>query len=161
MKPSIGRIVHYRLGETDAQDINRRRHDFMAFTREYTRPDVPGNPGATGHVGHFGNAVKPGDVFPAMIVRIFPGNPHDVANLQVHLDGNDTFWATSRHEGEDRGEWAWPVIPSTPVTNIGVGESQLTDKQLSALVAKIQKKLLQQAARGRSTNIKLDPENPD
>jgi hypothetical protein len=108
MKPSIGRIVIYKLGEADAQDINRRRHDFTAFTRTYTRPDEPGNPGATGHVGHFGNAVRPGEEYPAMIVRIFPGSPHDMVNLQVHLDGNDTFWATSRHEGPDESEWRWP-----------------------------------------------------
>lgn len=112
MTPTLGRIVHYKLGESDAQAINRRRHDFMTFTRTYGRPEA-GNPGATGHVGHFGNAVKPGDVFPAMIVRVFPGSPHDVANLQVHLDGNDTYWATSRHEGDDQNEWSWPprIVP--------------------------------------------------
>jgi hypothetical protein len=107
MNLTIGRIVHYRLSETDAQDINRRRHDFMTFNRMYVKKEA-GNPGATGHVGHFGNAVRPGDVFPAMIVRVFPGNPHDVVNLQVHLDGNDLFWATSRHAGDGNGEWDWP-----------------------------------------------------
>lgn len=108
MTVSLGRIVHYRLAEADAQDINRRRHDFSAFSRMYTRPDQPGNPGATGHVGHFGNPVKPGDVYPAMIVRIFPENPHDIVNLQVHLDGNDLYWATSRHQGDGEGQWQWP-----------------------------------------------------
>lgn len=108
MNLAIGRIVHYRIGERDAQDINRRRHDFMQFTRTYARPENPGEPGATGHVGHYGNQVTPGDVYPAMIVRVFPGNPHDVVNLQVHLDGNDIFWATSRHQGDGNGEWAWP-----------------------------------------------------
>jgi hypothetical protein len=43
-----------------------------------------------------------------MIVKIFPGNPHGVVNLQVYLDGNDAFWATSRHEGPDESEWQWP-----------------------------------------------------
>ncbi len=105
MTPTIGRIVHYRLSERDAQDINRRRHDFMTFTRTYGEN---GNPGATGHVGHFGNAVRPGDIYPAMVVRVFQGNPHDMANLQVHLDGNDLFWATSRHEGDEEGQWMWP-----------------------------------------------------
>ncbi|MER6514725.1 hypothetical protein ABT158_48510 [Nonomuraea sp. NPDC001636] len=33
------------------------------------------------------------DVFPAVIVRT-SGTAH--ANLQVHLDGNDTYWVTSR-----------------------------------------------------------------
>ena len=116
MIPTPGRIVLYKLGEADAQAINRRRHDFMTFTRTYGRPEEPGNPGATGHIGHFGNAVRPGDIFPAMVVRTFPGNPHNVVNLQVHLDGNDTYWATSRHEGGDLNEWSWPPLPEfTPI----------------------------------------------
>jgi hypothetical protein len=101
MTPTIGQIVHYRLSERDAQDINRRRHDFSAFTRAYGEN---GNPGATGHVGHFGNAVKPGDTFPAMIVKVWDPS----VNLQVHLDGNDLFWATSRTQGEQGGQWMWP-----------------------------------------------------
>lgn len=93
--------MQYRLSERDAQDINRRRHDFSAFTRTYGKN---GNPGATGHVGHFGNAVRPGDIFPAMIVKVWDAG----VNLQVHLDGNDLFWATSRTQGEDDGQWTWP-----------------------------------------------------
>jgi hypothetical protein len=40
-----------------------------------------------------------------MVVRTFGG---PAANLQVHLDGTDTYWATSRCEGEGPGFWAWP-----------------------------------------------------
>ncbi|MEU5863527.1 hypothetical protein ABZ815_20320 [Nonomuraea sp. NPDC047529] len=46
-----------------------------------------------------------GDVFPAMVVRT-SGTAH--ANLQVHLDGNDTYWVTSRIEGDQPGTWHWP-----------------------------------------------------
>lgn len=103
MNLTIGRIVHYRLSEIDAQDINRKRHSFLQYKREHPAEDTN-----TGLTGHFGNQVSPGDIYPAMIVRVFPGNPHDVVNLQVHLDGNDLHWVTSRHHGGEDGEWNWP-----------------------------------------------------
>ncbi|MGW4403445.1 hypothetical protein ACWEJ6_05415 [Nonomuraea sp. NPDC004702] len=40
-----------------------------------------------------------------MVVRT-SGTAH--ANLQVHLDGNDTYWVTSRIEGGQPGTWHWP-----------------------------------------------------
>lgn len=156
MKPSIGRIVHYKLNKSDAQDINRRRHEFMTFQREYADNL---NPGATGHIGHTGNAVRPGDVYPAMIVRVFEGNPHDVANLQVHLDGNDSFWATSRHEGNDEGEWAWPVIESPTLSPHVSAINNLSEEQIAGLVRKIQAALFKQAQRSRRPALK--PEDPD
>jgi hypothetical protein len=38
------------------------------------------------------------------VVRTFGGT---AANLQVFLDGNDAYWATSRVEGSERGNWVW------------------------------------------------------
>jgi len=107
VKPSIGRIVHYRLSEQDAQDINRRRKDFLIFCIFCrSRPEEAGTfPGASGHVGHVGNSVAEGDVFPAMIVNTWGST---TVNLQVHLDGNDNYWATSRKEGGNPGQWSWP-----------------------------------------------------
>ncbi|MGP3965694.1 hypothetical protein ACTWPT_58105 [Nonomuraea sp. 3N208] len=29
-------------------------------------------------------------------------------NLQVFLDGNDTYWVTSRSEGDQSDTWTWP-----------------------------------------------------
>lgn len=87
MKPSIGRIVHYTLTQPDADQINRQRAD--------------GTP-------HTGNHAQEGDVYPAMIVRIFGETPESAVNLQVFLDGNDTFWATSRTLGDGPFHWAWP-----------------------------------------------------
>lgn len=107
MKPTIGRIVHYTLGTTDADDINRRRHDAGAFRRSLTGPIEAGERGRTGHVEHYGNPVTAGDVYPAVIVRTFGGT---TVNLQVLLDGNDHYWATSRTEGDGQGQWAWPVL---------------------------------------------------
>ncbi|MFE7954367.1 hypothetical protein [Streptomyces sp. NPDC057413] len=98
MKPSIGRIVHYRLSERDANEISRRRKDFH---------DNRSADKHTGFVGHVGNWVQAGDVFPAMIVRVWDESTVTV-NLQVTLDGTDTLWATSRAEGTEPGTWAWP-----------------------------------------------------
>lgn len=96
--PSIGRIVHYRLSADDAADINRRRSDFQRG---------PGYADRTGYTGHVGNEALEGALAPAVIVRAFDDT--DTVNLQVLLDGNDTFWATSRREGNDVGQWTWPV----------------------------------------------------
>ena len=82
-QPTIGRIVHYQLSEFDAEEISARR----AVT------------------GDAGNHVQSGQVYPALVVRTF-GGPN--ANLQVLLDGTDTYWATSRTSGDRPGTWAWP-----------------------------------------------------
>lgn len=104
MTAQLGEIVRYLLTDWDAADINRRRHDFSAYARSHPRPGEPGLPGASGHIGHHGNKAAAGDAFPAMIVRVWAGSDPS-ANLQVFLDGNDVFWATSRHEGDGPGLW--------------------------------------------------------
>ncbi|OZF33181.1 hypothetical protein CH296_11130 [Rhodococcus sp. 14-2496-1d] len=81
--PTIGRVVHYTASEGSADAINKRR--------------------ATS--GHQGNTVHAGDVFPATVVRVWP----TCVNLQVQLDGTDTYWATSVYEGEGPHTWAWPT----------------------------------------------------
>jgi hypothetical protein len=83
--PSIGRIVHYRLSEYDAEAINGVRNDPNGHDR--------------------GNTAAAGQVFPADVVRVFGG---PAVNLQVKLDGTDTYWATSRTPGDGEGEWFWP-----------------------------------------------------
>lgn len=106
MLPTIGRIVHYRLTEADADAINKRRADFDAYRR--TIPEMapdPGEPGATGHMAHVGNHATAGDTYPAVVVRTFGG---PAANLKVMLDGTDDYWATSRSEGDQPGNWTWP-----------------------------------------------------
>lgn len=105
--PSVGRTVHYKVSATDADQINRRRADAQAFRSGLTQPVEPGGTGRSGHIEHHGNQVTEGDVYPAVIVRVFSPESTTV-NLQVSLDGNDHFWATSRQEGEDPGNWSWP-----------------------------------------------------
>lgn len=87
-KPSVGRIVHYTLNEGDVNMIANQRL-------------------AAGHRTH--NVAKLGDTYPATVVRVFDPSS-TTANLQVHLDGTDTYWATSRQEGQpgEAGHWAWP-----------------------------------------------------
>lgn len=83
MDPTIGRIVHYTLSQIDANLIHSRRTSRgVAY-----------------------NTVNAGDVYPALIVRTFGGH---AVNLQVMLDGEDTYWACSRMLGDGPGTWAWP-----------------------------------------------------
>lgn len=104
MIPSIGRIVHYTLGENDVEVINQRRADYAqaAFTERRTAARTSGNQ------AHIGNQVTVGEVFPAMIVRVWGDDDTALVNLQVFLDGNDTLWATSRRQGENEKEWREP-----------------------------------------------------
>lgn len=81
--PTIGRTVHYTLCESDVKMINTRRD---------------ADPSS-------GNRVQVGDVFPAVVVRVWTGT---CVNLQVLLDGRDTHWATSRTEGDGPTYWSWP-----------------------------------------------------
>lgn len=88
MNPTPGRIVLYTLNKADANAINLAR---------------------TAESGRVGNQAYPGDVCPATVVRVFGETPGSAANLQVHLDGNDTYWATSRCVGDGEGRWVWPA----------------------------------------------------
>lgn len=84
--PTIGRVVMYRLTEHDARQITQRR----------------------AHHELRGNFVHEGDVYPAMVVRVFDGSTNGTCNLKVFLDGEDVHWATSAREGDEPGTWAWP-----------------------------------------------------
>jgi hypothetical protein len=92
MKPTIGRIVHYRLSKQDAEEIASRR-GLHVHAHEILR----------------GNRVEEGDTFPAMIVRTWGDQPTSAVQLQVFLDGNDTHWATSVQVGEGPRTFSWPT----------------------------------------------------
>lgn len=101
---TIGRIVHYKLAEQDAAQINKRRAD----ARNLNAAGVTLASQGLGPQIHIGNPVEAGDVFPAMIVRTWGSTPESSVQLQVFLDGNDTFWATSVSEGDGERRWSWP-----------------------------------------------------
>lgn len=98
--PTPARMVLYVLSEADADQINRRRGD---AAREQA------GQAQSGYVVHIGNSAAAGDMYPAVVVRTFGG---PAINLQVLLDGNDTYWATSRTETDadarEPGHWFWP-----------------------------------------------------
>lgn len=103
--PSIGRIVHYKLSEQDATQINKRRSDFAKTLRESHKE---GKPLDSGYVAHIGNNAEAGQVFPAMIVRVWGSTPESVVQLQVFLDGADTLWACSVAQGDGERQYIWP-----------------------------------------------------
>lgn len=102
--PSIGRIVHYKLNEQAAAQINKRRADAGNLNAAGVTLASQG----LGPQIHVGNRVEAGDVYPAIVVRRWSDVPTPVIQLQVFLDGNDTYWATSVPEGDFEGNWSWP-----------------------------------------------------
>ncbi|MEU7891678.1 hypothetical protein AB0B45_02310 [Nonomuraea sp. NPDC049152] len=88
-KPTIGRVVLYKLSGHDVSMIDL--HNMQSY----------------GGQGVVRSPVKLGEVYPAVVVRTFEGAEKTV-NLQVLLDGNTSYWAASRSEGPDHGQWSWP-----------------------------------------------------
>lgn len=86
--PTIGRIVHYTVSEDDAKLIEQKRWELPTGSR--------------------GNRIEAGQVYPALIVRTWGATPETAIQLQVFLDGSDTYWATSRTQGDGPGQWVWP-----------------------------------------------------
>lgn len=86
---SLGRKVHYKLSADDVAAIDA---------------DFPMDAG-----GHRRNPVREGQLCAADVVAVFEASTDNTANLQVQLDGNVTYWATSRREGTEPGTWAWPL----------------------------------------------------
>ncbi len=101
MKPSIGRIVHYRLSAEEAAQINERRAH-ARHNLDRMRVDKPG------FQAHLGNAVKAGDLVAMVVTAVWS----DICvNGQCLLDGTDTFWTTSRMlavADDTPGHWSWP-----------------------------------------------------
>jgi threonine aldolase len=96
--PVLGQIVYYMLSQRDADAVNRHRTDYML-----NRDAVSSGPGP-GYVAHIGTDAKRGDVLPATVVALhYYDQP--AANLQVHLDGTDTFWAAATTEGPGEEQW--------------------------------------------------------
>lgn len=98
MVPTVGLILLYALNDSEASQINKRRQDYSKASKEVD----------TGFQAHVGNSVREGQVFPLLVTAINGSDKNISVNGQVLLDGNDSFWATSRKEGDGPGTWAWP-----------------------------------------------------
>lgn len=100
--PSIGRIVRYRLTETDAVKINKRREDASRHMLEHrSRSD--------GSQVHVGNVVAPRQEVAMVIVAVHGNTPDSLVNGKCLLDGTDDYWAISVKVGEGPGTWSWPT----------------------------------------------------
>jgi len=109
VKPSLGRIVHYRLTAEDASEIDRRRTTRGSISERIKEERWP-----LGAQAHLGNPVGEGQVCPAIIVAVWSDT---CVNLRVMLDGTDEFWALSRNpvsmdDSDIPGRWFWPVRES-------------------------------------------------
>lgn len=102
LTPTLGRIVLLVLTASQAAEINRRRTTGSEIHHKLEAGTWP-----AGAQAHIGNVVNAGDTYPAIVVRCWTD---DMVNLQVLLDGNDTYWATSVHESHqpNAGFWHWP-----------------------------------------------------
>lgn len=96
-----GRIVYFVFDAQSAAEVMRRRTTGTAIA-EKLHNDPPIWP--AGAQAHIGNHLAAGAICPAMVVAHFGG---DVVNLQVMLDGSDTYWATSVHYDVNKFERSW------------------------------------------------------
>ena len=86
---TIGRVVYFVFDQSSADQVQAGRNLFTSGLQET------------------GNMVMVGDIYPAIIVRMFGGTS---VNLKVMLDGTDTYWATSVPYDAAHGprSWHWP-----------------------------------------------------
>jgi hypothetical protein len=102
MKPTIGRIVIYKLSQEDADQINRRRTHGQSIAERIKEDKWP-----IGAQAHIGNEVQVGQQFPMIIVAVWSDT---CVNGQVLLDGTDNYWALSRAPGDGEQQWHFPII---------------------------------------------------
>ena len=105
MRPTIGRIVHYRLTAENADEINRRR-----TTRNSIAIRVEEKIWPIGAQAHIGNQVDEDDIVAGIIVAVWGD---ECVNLQLQLDGCDSYWVTSANfvdvsNPTEAGRWDWP-----------------------------------------------------
>lgn len=109
-----GRIVYFVFDESRAAEVMRRRTTGKSIADrmrtvvpsvEGPAPSIYGWP--AGAQAHVGNDVKAGDIYPAMVLRVW--GESGCSNLKVQLDGSDEYWATSISfdEAKAPGTWHW------------------------------------------------------
>lgn len=80
MKPTIGRIVHYKTNAVDKSKMEAARK--------------------------LNGGCNDSEVLPAIVVAVWSEN---CINLRVIADGNLDLWKTSVPKGDQPGQWSWPV----------------------------------------------------
>lgn len=106
--PVLGEWVHYTLSQTDAEAINAKR---AAYSSQTDGLDDVTAEKLKGYQEFRGNFAQAGQTYPAIVVRSWSGTS---ANLQVLLDGTDTYWTTSVSPSEEAGEPGHYAFPGTP-----------------------------------------------
>jgi hypothetical protein len=107
MRPTIGRVVHFKLTNAQVDEIAGRR-----TTVASVQDRIKGGTWPVGIQAHIGAGNSEGDVLPMIITRIHLdqfGPGIDGVSGQVFLDGNDSFWVENVAEGKGPGQWAWPA----------------------------------------------------
>ena len=111
MKPTIGRIVIYRLSNQDAEAMERRRTTGASIAERIKKNTPDSSCWPLGAQAHIGNPLYEGAEVPMVIIRVWPdefGTGIPGVNGQAFLDGNDSLWVTSVKEGNEPGTWHWP-----------------------------------------------------
>ena len=107
-----GRIVYFVFNEQAAAEVMRRRTTAKSIAdRMHTSvPSVQGDAPSiygwpAGAQAHIGNDIKAGDIYPAMVVRVW--GESGCSNLRVILDGSDDYWATSINYDAEKRAYSW------------------------------------------------------
>ena len=105
LKP--GRIVYFVFDAQSASEVNRRRTTGASIALRMKYGDDPQlKAWPAGAQAHIGNDVQAGDVYPAMVVRVWDQAAGTV-NLKVMLDGSDEYWATSVRFDAEKSPRSW------------------------------------------------------
>jgi len=80
MKPTIGRIVHYNTDDSDKAKMNAARQ--------------------------INGGCNNASILPAVVVAVWS---ESCINIRVIADGNLDLWKTSVNQGDQPGQWSWPV----------------------------------------------------
>lgn len=102
MKPTIGRIVHYKLSDQDAQAINRRRTSGAAIAERIAAGTWP-----IGAQAHVGPPAVEGTTVPLIVVAA----DDTMVNGRAFLDGSEELAVSRAAESQDPhkpGTWRWP-----------------------------------------------------
>lgn len=115
-RPTVGRIVNYRLSKNDLLTLASERPGSMEL---YQLDPVSGKEVYAGNCDRrdlvaerlfcrwsFGNPLRYGEEYPMLIVRV---KENGSANGQLFLDGSGTAWICESNEGTGPGTWSWPV----------------------------------------------------